>query len=83
MSDTNLAGIGADALWKLLKEKSSSRLKKMDERIPSEWKEAYSSFLREEISKQHPLSFRSFTGEEDVPNYKILMKNDHETKVRR
>nr|XP_039259613.1 testis-specific gene 13 protein-like [Styela clava] len=76
-------GMGAEAIWKTLKEKSDKKINRLEERIPDEWKQAYSAFLRDRLAQDKPLPFRSFTAKADVPDLEILKQHDYVYKVRK
>jgi len=76
-------GLGADALWAVLKQQSEQKLKRMDNRIPSDWKTSYGAFLRDNINKNRPIVQRSFTQHADVPELDKLLDRKYQARVRK
>ncbi|XP_076823917.1 uncharacterized protein LOC143469982 isoform X1 [Clavelina lepadiformis] len=76
-------GLGADALWRILKGESEKKLQRMDRRIPEDWKLSYGAFLRDSINQNRPLVHRSFTQHSDVPELDKLLDERYKERVRK
>ncbi|XP_002129340.2 uncharacterized protein LOC100185515 isoform X1 [Ciona intestinalis] len=76
-------GVGADALWKMLKKESDRKLQSMDNRIPTDWKVSYGAFLRDSLNQNRSIVHRSFTHHVDVPELDKLMDKRYRERVRK
>jgi len=76
-------GLGAEAFWTKLQNRSLKRVLKIEENIPEELKKSYGAFIRQNISRKRPIIFRSFTQHQDVPEIDLLLDKRYEARVRR
>nr|CAB3262945.1 uncharacterized protein LOC100185515 [Phallusia mammillata] len=76
-------GLGAEALWKILKKESDRKLATMDNKIRKDCKVAYGAFLRESINENRVIVHRSFTQHTDVPELDKLIDKKYQGRVRR
>jgi len=75
-------GLGARALWEKLQKDSMKKLLDMDKRIPTDWKESYGAYMRDSITQNRPIIYRSFTKNQDVKNINKLLDTSYQKRVR-
>lgn len=74
---------GAEALWSTLRQDSYQRLLKEDDLIPDSLKEAYGSFARQSLKKNHLPVQRMFCTTDDLPEMPRLLDNSRVQRVRK
>lgn len=75
-------GLGARALWEKLQKDSMKKLLEMDQKIPEDWKRSYGAYMRDSITQNRPIIYRSFTEHEDVQDMNRLLDKSYQKRVK-